>query len=276
MENQLNFDRIAEAIRFLQTNHALQPSLDVVAEHVHLSKFHFQRLFTEWAGVSPKQFLQLLTVEHAKKSLQRGKSTLATAYEVGLSGNGRLHDLFVKLEACSPGEFQKKGKGIDICFDEIETPFGRACVAETSKGICRLFFVENDESMDSVLKKEFPHAFLRHQLGKYGQQVQNYFINWKLPEGKIQLDLQGTDFQIQVWRALLQIPSAQLVAYQDVALRIGKPRATRAVGTAIGKNPIAYLIPCHRVIRESGAVGGYRWNIERKLAINGYEALHLG
>lgn len=275
MENKYHFNLIAEAIRYLKENHTEQPSLEEIAAKVNLSKYHFQRLFRKWAGVSPKEFLQYLTIEQAKKSLQAGKTTLATAYEVGLSGNGRLHDLFVKMEACTPGEFRKRGEGIQIDFEEIETPFGNAIIAETKKGICKLSFVDKASFLESDLQKEFSNAKFSKQLGKNGKLVQAYFKNWKTPNRKINLDLQGTPFQIQVWKALLQIPSSQLVSYQTIATQIKNPNATRAVGTAIGKNPIAYLIPCHRVIRQDGKSGGYRWNPERKVAINGYECLHL-
>lgn len=275
MENNYHFDLIAKAIRYIKTNHIEQPSLEEIAAQVHLSKYHFQKLFQKWAGVTPKAFLQYITIEQAKKSLQTGKSTLETAYQVGLSGNGRLHDLFVKMEACTPGEFRKRGDGLKINFEEIETPFGKAIIAETEKGICKLSFTDDQKFSENDLKEEFSNAIFSQKLGKNGKLVQSFFRSWKMPKQKIGLDLQGTPFQVQVWKALLQIPSSQLLSYQDIAKKVNNPKASRAVGTAIGKNPIAYLIPCHRVIRQNGEMGGYRWNPERKIAINGFECLNL-
>ncbi|MFK7774173.1 MAG: bifunctional transcriptional activator/DNA repair enzyme AdaA [Saprospiraceae bacterium] len=275
MENNYHFDLIAQSIRFIKTNHIDQPNLDEIAAQVNLSKYHFQKLFQKWAGVSPKVFLQYTTIEQAKKSLHAGKSTLETAYEVGLSGNGRLHDLFLKMEACTPGEFRKRGDGLEINFEEIYTPFGKAIVAETEKGICKLSFTDGQTILEKDLEKEFANATFTKGLGKNGKLVQAFFKNWKIPKQKIGLDLQGTPFQVQVWKALLQIPSSQLLSYQDIAEKIQNPKATRAVGTAIGKNPIAYLIPCHRVIRQNGEMGGYRWKPERKIAMNGYECLNF-
>ncbi len=271
MQNGYHFDLIAEAIRYIGGHYSEQPQLDDIARHVHLSPFHFQRLFQQWAGVSPKQFLQYITVEHAKNCLRDGRSTLETSLEVGLSGNGRLHDLFVKVEACTPGEFKKRGAGLHLLFDTLETPFGRTWVAETEAGISQLTFTEDGPAFQHELAGMFPNARLERGLGRNGALVRRFFQDFQMPAGKIALDLKGTPFQIQVWKALLSIPPAQLVSYQDIANRIGQPGASRAVGSAIGKNPVAYLIPCHRVIRQTGEMGGYRWTSERKAAINGYE-----
>ena len=275
MENEYHFNQIAAAIRYITREYTEQPKLENVASHVHLSPFHFQRLFQQWAGVTPKQFLQFTTVEHAKNCLRKGRSTLETSYQVGLSGNGRLHDLFIKLEACTPGDFKKRGDGLEITHSEIETPFGPALIAETTGGICKLSFFDSRSSPLEEFMAEFPNARFRKGLGKYSGLVRQFFINFQTPPGKIILDLKGTPFQIQVWKALLSIPPAQLLSYQDIATMIGQPAANRAVGTAIGKNPVAYLIPCHRVIRQTGEMGGYRWNNERKVAINGYECAHF-
>lgn len=275
MKDQIQFNLIAKAIRYLKDNQKAQPPLEEVAGHVYLSKYHFQRLFRKWAGISPKEFLQHITVEQAKKALEGGRSTLEAAYEAGLSGNGRLHDLFVKIEACTPGEFKSRGQGVVIRYGTIETPFGPALVAETEKGICRLSFLDGPELPEEMLKREYPNADLREGLGENGKLAAGYFRDWQMPQEKIGLDLRGTPFQIQVWRALLKIPSARFLSYQDVASLIGRPGAARAVGTAIGQNPAAYLIPCHRVINGNGDMGNYRWNKERKWAINGYERLHL-
>ncbi len=278
MENQSHYQAIAAAIHYLSERYQEQPSLEEVAGHVHMSKYHFQRLFQKWVGVSPKQFLQYTTVEHAKEQLRRGRSTLAAAYEVGLSGNGRLHDLFVKIEACTPGEFRKRGKDVIIQYARIFSPFGEALVAESAIGICELSFIgeESDEDLRTKLRGAFPEANLVPQLGRFGTMVQAYFSRWEVPDTKIVLDLRGTPFQISIWKALLSIPPAQHLAYQDVARLIDNPKAARAVGTAIGQNPIAYLIPCHRIIRESGDMGGFRWGTDRKRVINGYESANFG
>lgn len=275
MNNNHHYKIIAAAIRFIASNYKTQPELDEVANYVHLSKFHLQRIFQKWVGVSPKQFLQFTTIEHAKKCLLEGRSTLETAFEVGLTGNGRLHDLFIKVEACTPGAFKKRGEGIQIKFGIINSPFGNALIAETSIGICRLSFLKDTDKPEITLRSAFPEADLLNELGKYGKVVKQYFSNWQIPNQKIVLDLKGTPFQISVWKALLSIPSAQFLAYNDIAQIINKPGAVRAVGTAIGQNPIAYLIPCHRVIRESGNIGNYHWGSERKIAINGFEKVRL-
>jgi len=275
MENNYHFEIVREAIQYITNNYQKQPHLDEIAESVHLSKFHFQRIFQEWAGVSPKQFLQFITTQHAKQSLSEGRSTLETAYNVGLSGNGRLHDLFIKVEACTPGEFQKRGKGTLIRHHVISSPFGNALIAETTIGICKLEFIEETSNPIAILQSEYPEANLVEELGNHGTKVMQYFTNWKTPHEQIVLDLKGTPFQLNVWKALLTIPSSQLLAYNDIASLIHKPNAQRAVGTAIGKNPIAYLIPCHRVIKQTGHLGNYRWDSNRKTAIIGYENIKL-
>ncbi|MEM6631934.1 MAG: methylated-DNA--[protein]-cysteine S-methyltransferase [Bacteroidota bacterium] len=275
MEQHSTYKTIEQAIQFLMANQYEQPSLEEVASYVHMSKYHFQRLFKQWAGVSPKEFLQFLTIERSKQALREGQSTLDAALQAGLSGTGRLHDLFVKIEACTPGEFKNQGKGLTIYFEQIHTPFGPAVLSETPKGINMLSFFTNFSEEESLIKEEFPYATLQRGLGTNGHLVQKYFQDWEVPTQKIQLALKGTPFQIQVWKGLLQIPAAQFLSYQDIAQIIHNPKAVRAVGTAIGKNPIAYLIPCHRVIRNSGVLGNYRWNPDRKRMINGYEAIHL-
>ncbi|MCI2228837.1 methylated-DNA--[protein]-cysteine S-methyltransferase [Polaribacter sp. MSW13] len=272
MENKYHFDVIAKAIYFIKNSHFEQPSLEEIANHINLSKFHFQRIFKKWVGISPKDYLQFITLEKAKESLRKGQSTLEASYNVGLSGNSRLHDLFVKIEACTPGEFKKRGRNLKIYFGEIETPFGNAIVAETEKGICSFSF---DNLSVEKLKTEYTEAFFINKLLKNGVIIQEYFKNWEVPTTPISLDLIGTQFQIQVWKALLQIPPSNLLAYQNIAEMINNPKAVRAVGTAIGKNPIAYLIPCHRVIKSDGNMGNYRWNSERKIAINSYESIKL-
>ena len=274
MENSHHFSIVEKAISFINSRSDQQPSLDDMASHVHMSKYHFQRVFKKWAGITPKDFLQYLTLEQAKTSLGMGKSTLETAFEVGLSGNGRLHDLFVNLEACTPGEYRRKGKDLRIIIGEIETPFGRTSVAETTKGINRMSFCSLSELTDE-LTSEYPLAQISSGLGPYSLMVARYFENWHTPEKPIRLEIQGTPFQVQVWKALLQIPSAQLVSYADIAHAIDKPGSARAVGSAIGKNPVAYLIPCHRVIKNTGLSGEYRWGNNRKKIINAYEGIRL-
>ena len=274
MENSHHFSVVEKAIAFIDNSSDQQPSLDDMASHVHMSKFHFQRIFKKWAGITPKDFLQYLTLEQAKTSLGRGKSTLEAAFEVGLSGNGRLHDLFVNLEACTPGEYRNKGKDVQMLIGIIETPFGIASVAETTKGINKMSFGSLSE-LKRELISEYPLAQITEGLGPNSLILSKYFKDWQTPANPISLDIQGTPFQVQVWKALLQIPSAQLVSYGDIARSIDKPDSARAVGTAIGKNPVAYLIPCHRVIKNSGISGEYKWGNSRKKIINAYEGVRL-
>lgn len=266
-----HYEVVAEAIRYIRQQQSQQPTLEEISNHVHLSKFHLQRVFKEWAGVSPKGFLQYLTVEKSKDLLRAGQSTLATSYQMGLSGSGRLHDLFVKYESCTPGEFKRLGKDLQIHWASVPSYFGPVIIAETDKGICHVAFIDDKTSAKAELLERYPSAELHHGLQTNGQALAQYFSTWQIPPQPIHLFLRGTPFQLQVWKALLQIPAAQLRTYQDVGHAIGKPKAVRAIGTAIGKNPIAYLIPCHRVIREDGQMGNYRWQPERKMAINGFE-----
>jgi AraC family transcriptional regulator, regulatory protein of adaptative response / methylated-DNA-[protein]-cysteine methyltransferase len=271
METNYHYETIAKAIQFIRNNQIEQPTLDEIANHVHLSKFHLQRTFRKWAGVTPKEFLQFLTIEKAKESLENGQSTLSTSYDIGLSGNGRLHDLFLKIESCTPGQFQNRGKNLNVLIDTINTPFGKAVIAETDKGISAIEF---DVNHDTILDK-FKNANLKSGLGVNGEKVQDYFMSWEVPNKPIGIDLVGTPFQVQVWKALLKISSSHLVSYKDIADLINNPKAVRAVGTAIGKNPIAYLIPCHRVIKNDGGIGNYKWDAIRKEIINGYEIANL-
>ena len=272
-QQKLNYERIAAAIRFIEENRHEQPKLEVVAEHVNMSPFHFQRIFQEWAGITPKHFLQYLNVEYAKYILQKTHASLLdTAYEVGLSGTGRLHDLFVNIEGMTPGEYKNGGENLSINYSFAESPFGEIFVASTSKGICCMEFADNHEiAFDSLLQK-FPNATFSQIVDKIQQNALFIFTqDWsKLKE--IKLHLKGTDFQLKVWDALLKIPMGGLTTYGDIATEINNPKACRAVGTAIGENPVAFLIPCHRVIRSSGALGNYHWGEIRKTAIIGWEA----
>ena len=272
-----NYERIADAIDYLRTHFREQPDLEEVARQVHLSPFHFQRIFTEWAGVSPKKFLQFLTVDYAKGLLKEpGRNLLDTAFETGLSGTGRLHDLFIRIEGMTPGEYKQGGAALSIRYSFNPTTFGKILVASTAKGICHMAFVESEQEALENLCAEFPQATL--QVGMDPMQVKALSIfrrNWQQPE-EVKLHLRGTEFQLKVWETLLKIPAGSLACYADVAKAIDRPGAARAVGTAIGQNPVAFLIPCHRVIQNSGSFGQYHWGATRKTAIIGWEAAHFG
>lgn len=272
-QEYINYTRIAEAIEYIQQNFTEQPTLEEVAEKVNLSTFHFQRLFTDWAGVSPKKFLQYISVQHAKKILNNSQSTLSeTAYKTGLSGTGRLHDLFVKVEGMTPGEYKNMGENLTINYSFATSLFGRVLVASTHKGICYMGFSDDKQIAFSELGKRFPKASFIQRMDDIQQNaLQIYTKDWS-KINKIKLHLKGTDFQLKVWEALLKIPMGNLATYGNIAQTIQKPKASRAVGTAIGSNPIAFLIPCHRVIQSTGTFGGYMWGTARKTAIIGWEA----
>ncbi|MCB0280399.1 MAG: methylated-DNA--[protein]-cysteine S-methyltransferase [Calditrichaeota bacterium] len=273
MENHYHYRLIEQTIHYLTANFKEQPSLDDLAKQVHLSPFHFQRIFTEWAGISPKKFLQFITIEHAKKMLHNESATLFdVAYESGLSGSGRLHDLFITIEAMTPGDYKNGGRDLDIRFQYIESPFGQMLIAATEKGICHLAFNDIDDSHISQLKNRFPNAHFSESDSIHFQAIRQAFSSGKTVDQSIQLHIKGSPFQIKVWESLLKIPSAGLSTYQAIARSIKNPRALRAVGTAIGQNPVAYLIPCHRVIRSSGIIGEYHWGADRKAAMIGWEA----
>ncbi|WP_343635642.1 methylated-DNA--[protein]-cysteine S-methyltransferase [Fluviicola sp.] len=271
-QEQLNYKRIAEAIEYIKNNFREQPNLDEVASKVHLSPFHFQRLFREWAGTTPKKFLQYISIEHAKKLLTNQQATLSdTAFETGLSGTGRLHDLFIRIEGMTPAEYKNGGKNLSINYSFAESPFGPMIVASTPKGVCYMAFEEQEEKALTNLKVKFPHAAMERKSDLLQQDALFIFQNnWeRLPE--IKLHLKGTDFQLKVWETLLKIPMGKLATYGTIATQVGNPNASRAVGTAIGSNPVAFLIPCHRVIQSSGNLGGYMWGNTRKTAIIGWE-----
>ena len=271
-QDQLNYTRIAEAIEYIRTHFKEQPNLDEVAEKVHLSPFHFQRLFSEWAGTSPKKFLQYISVQHAKKLLKEEQATLFdTAYETGLSGTSRLHDLFINIEGMTPAEYKNGAKNLDINYSFAESPFGNLIVASTVKGVCFMGFYEDEPTAFAALQAHFSHAAFSRKLDMIQQNALFIFQNdWsKLHE--IKLQLKGTDFQLKVWETLLKIPMGQLATYGTIAQKIGNPNASRAVGTAIGSNPVAFLIPCHRVIQSTGTFGGYMWGPTRKTAMIGWE-----
>ncbi len=270
-----DYDRIASAIAYIQANVTAQPQLTDIAKHVHLSPYHFQRLFTRWAGTTPKRFLQVLTLELGKNLLDHNHPLLDTAGRVGLSSASRLHDHFVQLEAVTPGEYKQKGKGLVIHYGVHESVFGLLLVAQTTRGICSATFVEDEgiESGLAGLASQWPAAqFFRDDdiARKFSDQL---FSSRHPRDGNFTLHVNGTNFQLAVWRALLRIPAGTAVSYGALAAQLGSPNASRAVGTAVGANPVAFLIPCHRVIRQSGALGGYRWGLVRKQALQLWERL---
>jgi len=269
-----DYQRIAQAIHFLKSAAPEQPSLDETAALLGLSPCHFQRLFRRFAGVSPKRFLQHLTTEHAKQLLQQSTSILETSFSVGLSGPGRLHDLLVNVEAVTPGEYKSGGLDLQIEYAIHPTPFGQCFIAVTERGICRLEFIDfiEEQMATQRLIKAWPNALIKEDKGKTEIVIQQIFSSHNNPANKpLLLFLQGTNFQLKVWQALLKIPQGCVTSYGYLAKKLGQPNASRAVGTAIGNNPISYLIPCHRVLRGDGAIGGYRWGIDRKLTILGKE-----
>ncbi|QHS57056.1 methylated-DNA--[protein]-cysteine S-methyltransferase [Mucilaginibacter sp. 14171R-50] len=273
-QQELDYNRIAQAISYFKENYKKQPGLEEVAGHVHLSPFHFQRMFKDWAGVTPKQFLQYLSIEHAKQILKHtGANLLDTAYHTGLSGTGRLYDLFVKVEGMTPGEYKNGGAALNINYSFADTPFGKVIVASTHKGICHMAFTDDgEENAFDLLKRNFPNAQYS-QLVDMVQQNALYIFNqdWQHLD-EIKLHLKGTDFQIKVWEALLKVPAGGLTTYAALAVKSGSINASRAVGSAVASNPVAFLIPCHRVIRSTGEIGQYHWGATRKNAIIGWEA----
>jgi AraC family transcriptional regulator, regulatory protein of adaptative response / methylated-DNA-[protein]-cysteine methyltransferase len=275
-----DYERIARVIRYLDRCHTEQPDLATLARHAGLSPFHFHRLFSTWAAITPKDFLQCLTLGHAQELLQKGKSVLEAALISGLSGPGRLHDLCVSLEAASPAELKSGGEGWTISAGFTESPFGRCLVGESPRGICHLSFVETEdaEAEWAAIQEHWPKAHLRRDDSAARQLAGRVF---ERPDSSRaprtwRAFVRGTAFQVRVWRALLQVQPGTLVSYGDLAAALDKPAAARAVGTAVGQNPVAYLIPCHRVIRETGAVGGYRWGQVRKRAILAWEHGYSG
>lgn len=271
-QEQTDYKRIAAAIEFIQVRFKDQPSLEEMAQHIHLSPFHFQRLFTRWAGTSPKKFLQYISLEHSKKILTNTTATITeAAYDTGLSGSSRLHDLFIQIEGMTPGEYKQGGKNLTIHYHFSKSPFGDLLIASTPKGICWLAFYEDARQALNSLKQKFPLAiFTQKQDGLQQNALLVFEQDWT-HLSQIKLHLKGTEFQLKVWESLLKIPSGGLATYGQMASQVGNPSASRAVGTAIGSNPVAYLIPCHRVIQSSGNLGGYMWGTHRKKAMIGWE-----
>ena len=270
-----DYARIEQAIRYIESQSSCQPSLREVADHIGLSEYHFQRLFTHWAGISPKRFLQFLTKEKAKQLLSTS-NVLDTTYQSGLSSPGRLHDLFVQCEAVTPGEFKSKGRGMDIIYGYHPTPFGECLIALTRRGICFFGFVQdgNRAALLAEIRQDWSNATLINNPTQTALTVIRIFS--PLPGVPLTLYLRGTNFQIKVWEALLRLPSGKVTTYKAIAEQIGSGKAARAVGEAVARNPLAYLIPCHRVLLRTGEFGGYRYGSARKKAILAREMAQNG
>jgi AraC family transcriptional regulator of adaptative response/methylated-DNA-[protein]-cysteine methyltransferase len=272
MNRNRDYEKIAQAIEYIEGNFKFQPSLDEVAKKVGLSPFHFQRLFTKWAGTSPKKFLQYISLEHAKKLLEDQTSMLQAAAKTGLSGSGRLHDLFVTIEGMTPGQYKNGGKNLTIRYGFYPSPFGPVLVACTDKGVCFVGFAQAKYSELADLKRRFPRAKFIEKSDPSHKSVMKIFQgDWK-NLARVRLHLKGTPFQLKVWQALLKVPFGRVTTYGEIARRIKHPKASRAVGAAIGSNPVSFLIPCHRVIQSTGAWGDYHWGHARKTAMLGWEA----
>ena len=275
-QNQIDYYRVAKAIAYLQDNFMHQPNLEDIAQEVGMSKAHFQKLFSEWAGTSPKKFLQFLTLKHAKKILKQKNYTLVDAtIETGLSSTSRLHDLFVSIEGMSPAEYKNGGKNLTINYQFAETIFGNVMIASTEKGICYLAFEDFKEKALLELKNKFPNAIFPEKNVEMQNDALSIFRTKNTSIKSIKLHLKGTDFQLKVWESLLKIPMGKLSTYGNLAQKIDRPKASRAVGTAIGSNPVAFLIPCHRVIQSTGTIGGYRWGSDRKQVMIGWESAQI-
>ncbi len=270
-----DYERIEKAIKYIETHFDRQPELKEIADHVGLSEFHFQRLFSRWVGISPKRFLQFLTKEYVKALLARPTSLLDAAYDAGLSSPGRLHDLFVSCEAVTPGEFKAGGKGLTITYGWHRSPFGECLIARTERGICWLSFIRNGNRQ--ALIAEFTAAWKNARIVEDGNRTRPLIARIYDPamwnrSSPLPVLVKGTNFQIKVWEALLKIPVGTVVTYEDIALYIGLPKAVRAVGNAVGKNPVSFVIPCHRVVRKTAEFGNYGGGPARKKAMLGWEA----
>ena len=268
-----DYYRIEKAIHFMGEHFQDHPNLDEIAAAVHLSKYHFQRLFKRWVGISPSQFIQYLTIEYAKQKLDESKSILETTFSARLSGSGRLHDLFVTFDGITPGEYKSQGENIRINYGFHGTPFGKCLIGITDRGICFLGFTEGDKNDLSPLKKLWYKSRLVKNAKVTEPLIKQIFLNAPVYQNQpFNVLVKGTNFQINVWKALISIPPGALVSYGDMAAFVGKNRATRAVAQAIAHNPISFLIPCHRVIKSTGQFHGYQWGVDRKKAMLGWEA----
>ncbi len=272
-----DYDMVRRAIAFLSANWEEQPTLERLSAHLGLSAAHTQRLFKSWCGLSPKEFVQAVTIDHARNLLAGSASVLDAAHEVGLSGAGRLHDLFVDHEAMTPGDFKRRGEGLVIAYGFHDTPFGDALVLATDRGLAGLAFVDEDKGQSrpealADMTARWPKAQFIEAPETTARHAKRIFdpAQWS-PEQPVRLVLIGTDFEIRVWQALLRIPMGRAVTYADIARHIGQPTASRAVGSAVGRNPISFVVPCHRVLRGDGQLGGYHWGLTRKRALIGWE-----
>lgn len=274
-----DYARVQDAIRYITGNWREQPDLDEIARESGLSPAHFQRLFSRWAGISPKQFVQALTLDHAREMLEGSASVLDTAYEVGLSGAGRLHDLFVNYEAMTPGDYKRRGAGLEMSWGIHDSPFGRALIMVTERGITGLAFADDGEdetAMFDDMARRWPAANYVHAQEKTRALIARIFSPglWRKSD-PLKVVLIGTDFEVRVWDALLKLPPAQAITYSDLAAHVCTTRAARAVGSAVGRNPVSFVVPCHRVLRKDGGLGGYHWGVTRKQAIIGWETGRL-
>lgn len=267
-----DYDRIANVIQYLNRNFKDQPNLNELAEVAGLSMFHFQRMFTEWAGVSPKKFLQYISIEHAKKLLLMEKSISEVSYDMGFSGSSRMHDLFITIEGMSPGEFKNEGKELQVFWKNYSSNIGKVIIANTKIGICYIAFVEDSETGFEDLLAKFPNAKFNNEEHEIHLDALAVIQNQIRGKDKIKLHIKGTGFQIKVWEALLKVPFGRVISYSGLSNIIDSPKASRAVGSAVGANPVAILIPCHRVIRSTGIIGEYHWGSARKTAILGKES----
>lgn len=269
-----DYRRIEQAIEFLSCNAREQPRLEQVAAHVGLSEYHFQRLFRRWAGISPKRFVQYLTAEHARELLQSSRSALDASLEAGLSGTGRLHDLMVALHAATPGDIKARGAGLVIDYGVHASPFGECLIAVTARGVCALEFLDPLRRREALarLRAAWPAATLRERANATRAVAHRLFTTGSNGRAPLSLFVRGTNFQIKVWEALLRVPPGRVLCYEDLARLVGEPGATRAVASAVARNAVGFLIPCHRVIRKSGAIGEYRWSGARKQALLAWEA----
>jgi AraC family transcriptional regulator of adaptative response/methylated-DNA-[protein]-cysteine methyltransferase len=276
MEKQTHdYELVKHTLAFISENWRDQPSLDTLADQAGLSPTHLQRLFTRWAGLSPKAFLQAVTLDHARGLLRDSASILDASYELGLSGPGRLHDLFVTHEGMSPGIYKAHGRGLNIQYGFHDCPFGRALILITSEGLAGLAFADHGKEKSALadMTSRWPEATYVENQQATASYAKRIFESerWK-PDQPLRIVFIGSDFEIRVWETLLRIPFGKASTYSDIACHIGKPKAARAVGSAVGKNPISFVVPCHRVLEKSGGLGGYHWGLTRKRAILGWEA----
>ncbi len=278
MKEQSNIDflRISNAIEYIKNNYRKHPSLEEIASNANVSPFHFQRLFTEWAGISPKKFIHYLSIEHAKSLLKENSLTLFdTSQHIGLSSTSRLHDMFLNIEGMTPAEYKNEAKDLLINYNYYESVFGKLIIATTKKGVCYISFDDNEEQAFQKLFAYFPKANFEQTTDELQLMAMRFFSTDINDLPTLKLHLKGSEFQLKVWNALLSIPMGKLSTYGAIAELVKNKKAARAVGSAIGDNPIAFLIPCHRVIQQSGILGGYMWGVTRKQAMIAWESAQV-